>query len=312
MEAIKNFDEFYDIKVAPYLDDFKNQDQKAGYWEIAAVVSVLLIVPVMAYGLGKDSGIFGGLLIIATVAMAVVSTYNFVNVKEDYASDYKEHIVQEIIRFIHPGLEYKPDICINHTDYKNSSLCRGWYDDYDGEDWIGGNYNGLHFKCCELNVSRRTGPRNSSNIIYHGLFFVAPMNVGFRGGTYIWIKGNEQLAASIAEERYRLLPMPEVVRVDLRNGDFEKHYVVYTTDVYEASTIVSQELMAAIMNFKRQIERDITLSFVAGVCYVSIPFRENLFEPHRGDPGDKETIKNYFFTVLLILGIIKQLQLDKM
>jgi hypothetical protein len=89
MESIKNFDEFYDVKVKPYPEDLKNQDKSAGYWEIAAVVSVLLIVPVMVFGLSKDSGILGGWLIVATVAMTVISTYNFLKVKEGYTSNYK-------------------------------------------------------------------------------------------------------------------------------------------------------------------------------------------------------------------------------
>jgi len=313
MEAIKNFDEFYDIKVKPYLKDFNKQDKVAGYWEVASVVSVLFIVPALAFGLSKDSGSFGGWLIVAAIASAIISTYNYVNVNDKYDSDYKQQVVQQIIQFVHPGLEYKPGICVNHIDYQKSSLCRDWYDDYDGDDWIGGNYQGVNFKCSELNVSRRSSSSAASSyVIYHGLFFVAPLNICFNGGTYIWLKGQEQLPASIADERYRLLPMPHTVRVDFRNGDFEKHYVVYTTDIAEASSIITPEIMTAIMNFKRQINRDITLSFVGGICYVSIPFSENLFEPHKGDPGDKETIKNYFFTVLLILSIIKQLQLDKM
>ncbi len=312
MEDIKSFDDFYDEKLSPYLESLGGKGESTRIWEVISIISGIAIVPVFAYGLSGSSGVLGGFLVLIDIVVTVVSVYQYTKAKENYESDYKEKIIQQIIKFINPGLEYKPDICIHHTDYINSSLCRGWYDDYDGDDWIGGNYKGVNFKCSELNVTRRGGGRNSEYTIYKGLFFVAPLNVAFSGGTYVWIKGNEQLAVSIAEERYRMFAMPEVVRVDCRNGEFEKDYVVYTTDVYEASSLIDEQMMKAITKFKKQIKRDITLSFVAGVCYVSIPFNENLFEPDRSDPGNKEEIKKCFFTVLLILSIINQLQLDKM
>lgn len=312
MEGIKNFDDFYDIKLKPFLAELEQKGNRAFGWGIAALLFALSVVPVLAFGLniGIDGG--GPLLIIIIIVGTVVSVYQYTRAKDDYEDRYKEQVVQQIIKFIHPGLEYKPGICINHTDYKNSSLCRDWYDDYDGEDWIGGNYKGVNFKCSELHVTRRTGSRSSQPMVYSGLFFAAPLNIAFSGGTYVWIKDNVQLAASIADERYRLLPMPEVVKVDCRNGEFEKYYAVYTTDIYEASSLINAPMMQAIVNFKKQINRDISLSFVAGVCYVSIPFTENLFEPDVDEPGNKEEIKKYFFTVLLILGIINQLRLNEL
>jgi hypothetical protein len=94
--------------------------------------------------------------------------------------------------------------------------------------------------------------------------------------------------------------MPKVMKADCRNGEFEKYYSVYTTDRSEAAEIVTNEFMGNLLNFKKQIDRDISVSFVAGVCYVAIPFKENLFEPDADNLADREAIKKYFFTVLLI------------
>ena len=41
------------------------------------------------------------------------------------------------------------------------------------------------------------------------------------------LKDNIQLQASIVDEAYRYMPMPNVVRADYRNGEFEKYYAVY-------------------------------------------------------------------------------------
>jgi hypothetical protein len=313
MEEIKTFDDFYEQKLGPYLGALADQGKSAYGWGIASVIFAVLIIPVLAFGLSDAADGLGVVLIPAVLLGTAVSIYNYTKTKDSYEDDYKKKVIEQIITFIHPGLQYRPGICINHTDYINSSLCRGWYDEYGGDDWIGGNYKGINFKCFELEVSRTsTGAYGGDIKVYKGLFFAAPLNVSFSGGTYVWIKGKEQLAASIADERYRMMPMPEVVRVDCRNGEFEKHYSVYTTDVYEAALLIDGQMMQAITNFKKQINRDISLSFVSGVCYVAIPFYENLFEPKENEAGNKEQIKQYFFTVLLILGIIGQLRLDKL
>jgi Protein of unknown function (DUF3137) len=310
--GIKNFDDFYEQRLQPYMAKLQEQGSTAYGWGVASVIFFLLIIPVTAWSWGGGGGDLGILLDFIVIGATATSVYYYTKTKEDYEDNYKQQVIQQIIQFIHPGLEYKPDLCINHQDYVNSSLCRGWYDDYNGGDWIGGNYKGINFKCCELDVRHRSGSRNSGARVYRGLFFAAPLPLGFSGGTYVWTKDNIQLAASIAEERYRMLPMPEVVRVDCRNGEFEKHYVVYTTDVNEASYLVNQQIMQAVVQFKTQIAKEISISFVAGIFYAAIPFDENLFEPKGNEPGDKEAIKKCFITVLLILSIINKLQLDKL
>lgn len=307
MEEIKNFDAFYETKLQSYLDDLREQNRIADYWGIAALLAGLSIIPVLVFGLSDSSGSFGGWLIFIMVVLLITSVYQYTSVNDAYETNFKEKIVRQIIEFLHPGLIYKPDICISSVNYKRSGLFRAYYDDYDGDDLIEGIYKNVSFKCSELSVTKR-----SNFTIFKGLFFLAHINPRFTGGTYIWFKGFEQLPASIADERYRLMPMPYVKKVDCRNGDFEKCYSVYTTDVYEASELVSPAMMSLIMSFMRQINRGIEISFVAGLCYVAIPFAENLFEPQSGDPADKTEIRNYFFTVLLILSVINQLKLEEL
>ncbi|MBL0356758.1 MAG: DUF3137 domain-containing protein [Chitinophagaceae bacterium] len=305
MDQIKNFDEFYQIKLKPYLDDLRWQNKKADRWGVISVLACVFIIPALVFGLSDASGNYGGWIIVWAIATIIVSVYNYTKTNDEYESNFKEQIIKQVIDFIHPGLKYKPDSCISSVNYKNSSLYRGYYDDYDGDDLIEGTYKNVYFKCSELNVSRR-----NNSIVFKGLFFEAPLN-NCSGGTYVWLKNNLQLPASIADERYRLIPMPQVVRVDCHNGDFEKHYAVYTTDINEASSLIDAQMMQCIMDFKRQINRDFVLSFVAGMCYVAIPINERLLEPQSGDPADKEEIQNYFFTVLLILSIINKLKLQK-
>jgi hypothetical protein len=60
------------------------------------------------------------------------------------------------------------------------------------------------------------------------------------------------------------------------------------------------------------IQKPISFSFVAGNCYVAMPFKENLFEPYHHDIANREVVKSYFTTILLMLSIIPALQLDQL
>ena len=97
MEQIKNFDDFYEVKLQPFLASLKEQDNKSYYWGIFAVATVLLIVPVLAFGLSEETDGYGSLMILFTVVLAVVSVYKHTNAKENYESNYKEQVIRQII-----------------------------------------------------------------------------------------------------------------------------------------------------------------------------------------------------------------------
>jgi hypothetical protein len=307
MEQIKSFDEFYEVKLKPYLTDLQRQNKSAGYWGIAMFISVLLLVP----GLVLGTTILGGWTITSALLLVVACVYNYTKINDAYENNFKKQVISQIIDFINPALLYKPNEHIHSSLYKHSSLFRKNYEYYEGDGLIEGSYKNVAFKCSELDVSN-SGGGPDHRFIFKGLFFAAPINRKFNGGTYIWSRGVEQLPVSIADERYRLMPMPHIVKINFTNGIFEKHYSVFGTDVYEASEILTEEMMACIMDFKAQTGRNFVLSFVSGMCYVAIPFDESLLEPRSKKPGDKEGIKKYFFTILLILSIINKLQLNKL
>ena len=148
--------------------------------------------------------------------------------------------------------------------------------------------------------------------IFKGLFFVAEINKGFTAGTYIWTYGNQQTGGSLADERYRLMHMPNVYKIKVQDGgaDFENNFLVYSTNPAEAGILMTTAMTERLVRFKNQINRDMAISFVAGRCYVAIVINEDLLEPSGFDTDDREEVKKYFFTVLLVLSIINQLELN--
>lgn len=303
MERINNFDSFYDIKLKPYINELQQQNKKADRWGIGIIVFAFALIPVIIYGLNDASGSPGKFLIVVMVALVVISARNYASISNSFETNFKEQVIKQIIGFIQPGLAYKPDVYMSSSYFRNSGLFINRYNVYDGDDMIEGVYKNISFKCSELNVYDRS-TRGSILQVFHGLFFAAPVSDKFSSGTYIYKKDEEQYLPAFN--------LPGIVKLDCRNGEFENYHAVFTTSLKEASVIMDQEMMRNLTGFMSQIRRNVTMSVVAGMCYVAIPFSQDLFEPPGPYDHDKEEIKEYFFTVLLILSIINQLKLEKL
>ena len=76
--------------------------------------------------------------------------------------------------------------------------------------------------------------------------------------------------------------------------------------------ILSYHMMDHMLAIKNKLEKDIVFSFVAGKCYIALPFEENLLEPTSKGIRDKEEIKKYFYSVLLVFNIINKLELYRL
>jgi len=312
MENIKDFDAFYALKILPVLDVLKAEDKQVNKWGIGGFISFALAVLCI---IGNYTGFLetGGVMLAVFFGVCtVVSIYFYTKSDDDFNSDFKEKIIREIIQYLLSDVIYKPGNYTSSKEYKASSLYRHYFDYYEGDDYVEGQYKGVSFHCSQLDTSFDSlGRRNRQEQVFKGLFFVAFMNSNFAAGTYVWARGREQLGATIGDERYRLYPMPHVMHMKMNNPAFEKYFSVYGTDPSEAGSILTERMMALMLQFKAQIKRDISFSFVAGRCYVAIPIAEDLLEPAT-DIADKEEIKKYFFTILLILSIINSLELTEL
>ncbi len=322
MPDIKNFEDFYALKVAPNAGRFRQEGESNDVWKIIMYISIPLtlfsLLVIMLNGTGEYSGAFVGMLI----AFTLFSIYRFTSTDNRYVNDFKETVIKEIISYLHPGLVYKPGEMITEQEYRQSGLFRWRFEYYEGDDYIEGVYKNVSFHCSEIktsiDVTRRsdvvwgmTKGADQYGVIFKGLFFTAKVNDAFTGGTYVWIRGKEQLGTSVADEEYRMFRFPRTVHVNTGNAMFDSVYSVYSTNPAEAHAIINNEMMDCLLRFRSQLGRNVVLSVAMGKCYVAIPMKEDLFEP--GDtPDDKEQVKQHFFSVLLVLSIINQLQLQRL
>jgi hypothetical protein len=309
MESVKDFESFYAIKIQPFLDELDNERSSFYNWKkftlytgAGAFVSFFLwfikILP------------SGHMLAAAMLVMCVIGVYFSAKYSDRYIDDFKEKIIGQIITYIYPSAVYKPMGFISKKEYKASGLYRRRFSHFDGDDYWQSVYNGVAFHCSEVKSWYEDVAGTES--IFKGLFFIAEINNSFTGGTYIWLKGKAQLASSMADEHYRMYPLPHVQRMKVPHESFNKHYSVYTTNASEASLILSYNMLDHMLLIKEKLDKDIVFSFVRGKCYIAVPFEENLLEPTKKSVRDKQEIKNYFYTILLVFNIIRKLELNRL
>lgn len=311
MEERTDFESFYTSRIEPMLAKNRALQNIVRNWGWGCIIALVFTLSnfLSCQALKNERETFGWMAALGIVILAIC-VHQYATRRDTYLENFKETVIRKILLFILPDVIYKPSGYVPSKEYRRSGLYRHRYNYFDGEDYIEGVYKDVHFHCSELHTRYETGT-TVNKTIFQGLFFVASVNHFFQGGTYIWSAENEQ-TGSIADEEYRFFPMPEVCHLHTGSKLFENYFTVYSTNPTESHYLLTKEMMQLLVKFRRQIKREISLSVVAGKCYVTVPMDENLFDPSPSDPGDKETVKGYFFSALLILSIINQLQLSKL
>lgn len=309
-----DYDNFFDTKLMPLLEQLKSESQTANAWGISIIISGIAGFASFFAVQADHLKYSGGTLITFFIILLIISVYQYARYTDRFTDDFKSTLIKEIICHVQPDVLYKPDNSISQTEYVTSSLIRYRYAYFEGSDYIEGNFNNVSFHCSQVHTQTDDGGARSIEqpTIFKGLFLVAKINSRFSGCSYAWDYNAIQLGASIMDEAYRLLPMPDVMNVHLNDLQFDKRFQVCSTDPYEATEILQTISTSKILSLLEQIQRPFNFSFVLGNCYVAIPFEDDIFGPTVNVPGDKEETKLYFNSVNLIFKIIEQLELDKL
>lgn len=303
---LNEFDIFYNDKLAAAIDKLKPEYDAADVWKYAAVFSFIVF---MASGILAMIFHFDGCgpIIVIAVITGIVSLVKYTKKNDIYTDDYKSTLITEIMQHLCPGMTYVPGDCVAEQEYDASSLFRWYNDNYYGSNYMEGIHAKVPFHCSEL----KTVYENNA-VIFKGLFFVAQLNSAFTSGTYVWSNNFIQLPTTMMDEKYRMVPMPDVNPFAIDNASFNDDFSVYTTSAAESSYILTEERIQQIVNFKRKYKTDVALSFVAGKCYVAMAAAEDLLDPTGIEPSDKDVLIKYYFTITTILDIIDRLQLNEL
>ncbi len=308
MEARKNFDEFFRDDLSKVLDPLEQTRKKisrVGTLSYVVTAAAIIALVITISNQGGIMGVFAALLII----WAIIALYNFSNKKKDYVSAFKGGIIHPIIKFIDPNLSYDPGRFIHENDYEKSGLFLQKQERYTGDDYVEGKRDKTFFSFSELHTQYEAGSGKSKHWerIFKGLFFIGDFNKNFHGRTYAWSENNPQL--NFLSKIFSSFAAG-LEKVKLEDPEFERRFIVYSSDQVEARYILSPSMMERMVKLRDMMGPEFCLSFVDTNVYVAVPISDELFEPSVFSANDHERLRKYYNTVHVVFDIIDELKLN--
>jgi hypothetical protein len=315
MQSQAEFLKLYLSQLAPALRTLEPVRKKALAAFLTALFFVLAGIPgfIIFSRIGKPEIL---LVALASLGIGLYGFFRYDQKKKDYAAEFKQRVIREMIKLIDPGLYYFPEQRISEAEYRESDIFREPIDRYSGDDLVEGALGATRCRFSELehqekkeSVDSRGRRRTYWVTIFRGVFFVADFNKHFIGRTYVVPDaGGSFLGIGKLFEKWAI---GKGELVELENPEFEKLFTVYGTDQVEARYILSPALMERLVNFRRKANTRLHLSFIHSKLYVALSVNKNLFEPNVFSSGVKSGyLKEYFHYLELVTGIIDDLNLN--
>jgi hypothetical protein len=308
MAVEKTFQQFYDENLAGALTSLESGRKAIVRYFAISLFSLIAGVLVLIAGSSGNGGatVLGMVLLVGGVIGFVV----YYNKRKAYVTAFKETIVRRVIQFLDPALDYQPGLCVSEGDYKQSGLYLQSADRYWGDDLVTGKRDKTLFSFSELHTQQRVGSGKDAHYetIFRGLFFIADFNKNFSGRTYVWSEAHPQL--NFFNKLFSSFASG-LEMVMLESPEFEKRFIVYSSDQVEARYILTPSFMEKMMKLQDMIGRRVTFSFVNTNIFVAVPITEKLFEPSVFSASNYANLEDYYNTILIVFYIIDELKLNE-
>ena len=312
-----DFDAFFDAELRPLLFELEGARKQLArrLWiVIASALGVALLLGALLASTGPMA--LAGALVAALVT-AVIGLLIVRPAQREFIARFKRDVVGRVIRFVDPGLAYAPDRGIGESTFRAAGIFRHSIDRYRCEDMVSGRLGATDFCFSEVHAEYETQTTDSKgnrtthwHTIFRGFFCCADFNKDFQGGTWVLTDTAERLFGGIGRALQGItFGARELVK--LEDPEFEREFVVYSTDQQEARYLLSPALMARMLEYKRTARRNVQFSFVDGALFVAVPNNTDLFEPRIFQTNDDPQLLESFYSALqLICLIVEALNLN--
>ena len=273
----------------------------------------LFLIPMVLVALATGA-IFTPIAIIPVAVM--IALYFWLGPYNDhsaYEKSFKEKLIRSIVKFIDETLIYKPNHCIKDQTFNHSRIFIGGYDNYSGDDYVRGKIGKTTLEFSDLNVTKEQSTvKNSRTVtIFKGLFFIGDFHKNFKGETYVLTDKAESFFGKLGN-KLQSLNMNRPPLVQLEDSEFEKNFVVHSTDQVEARFILSPSLMERILQLKARTRSNIQMSFRSSKIFLAIPSIKDFLEPSITESLFKTgNLEAYFIDLTMALAVVEDLSLNR-
>lgn len=316
MRALNDLQEFYLKTLRPDLQVLEDRRKKIVGKLTMIGIPILLIIVATAFFLYVNRGEIQLTLIPGIPGIIIIAvTYHVLT--KSYKSDFKSQIISRLVHFIDESLTYQSYQHISLQDFKSARIFRHRVDRYRGDDMVYGTVGATKILFSEIHAEYKTETRDSKgrkqthwHTIFKGLFFMGDFNKHIQGETFVLPDTAERLFGRLGK-KMQSWSKSRGQLVHLEDPEFEENFAVYSDDQVQARYILSTSLMRRILEFKKQSNRQLHMSFLGTKVYIAISFTKNLFEPRLFRTLlDFDPIREYFEDMHLAYSIVEALNLN--
>jgi len=233
-------------------------------------------------------------------------------ISRGYRSEFKMAIIERLVKFVDEQLDYNAKWHIKQSEFNASKIFSTKPNRYKGDDMVWGKIGETAIRFSEVDAKHESGSGKNRTVVqvFKGLFFIADFNKHFGGRTVVLPDTTEKVFGKLAQT-FQKLNFTRDELVKLEDPQFEKEFVVYSSDQVEARYILSTSLMKRIVDFKRNSDKKIYFSFINSQVNAAVSFKRSLFEPKLFSTLlDFGLVREYFEDLSLAVGLIEDLNLN--
>lgn len=303
----KEFKQFYDKSLLPILD--KYNEIKIVFLKKARrrlYIFLAIIIASMFFSISAEAPIFLAAVFMLPLVHIAAFLGQITSINGSLSKNYKKRIFLPIFNFFYDEVTYLPKQKLKHSTIQKSRLIYPTPEYIDGEDYIRTLIGKNLVQFCELQASN-VAPRK--NPLFRGVFCVSTFNKHFKTNTILLSRKDISVRHLIGIGVKSVLKQGKVIK--LEDPIFNEKFLIYAEDEVEARYILSPKLMKRIIDYKKKLGSNVSISFIENRVYLKIPLKKNLFDfSILRDFNNYEFIKNNAKYFIMFTDIVEDLDLD--
>jgi hypothetical protein len=220
-------------------------------------------------------------------------------VKGKYLQKLKQSFFLDFIKGLWPQATYSPDKGITRQEFEAGKIFLCEINDYTSLNLISVQQGPPAFRLSNVTAAYYAYGAKSPAKVFQGLFLMADFNKNTRGQTYVLPDKAERLLGKPGQDLQSLSRCHgELVKTE--DPDFEKYFVVYSTDQVEARYILSPAFMRNLSEFRREVNDDVFVSFIDGKMYLGISNGLLINDTSLFKPVSSDNLTSPFFSLIAL------------
>ncbi|MDR0558936.1 MAG: DUF3137 domain-containing protein [Prevotellaceae bacterium] len=290
---------------------FRERRKKFVFHAVIIVTASFLISWLFNQGTVFAIAIFADIVICSILWFTTVQT-----VYNELLAAFQEKLVKRYAEALLQDARYYPKKYHSLQSYYESLLYMIDVDRDSGENYVAGKFDKTDLSFSYMHTEYKTvthtknGTRTSWHTIFRGIFMQADCNKNFSGKTLVLPDAAEKYFGRFGKWLQRNAGNAAGEMVYMENKQFEKNFVVYSTDPVEARYLITPKIQEEILKIQNFLKTDFRLSFVNNHVFFAVGSNKIFVMNTSLSFKDTSTHLHYMKDILKMLNLVHLLDLN--